>query len=278
MAEKKKEVEVSKEELIEESAEKLKKAKAEDEAREEYTKKLSEERIQLLRSKQGLETDNSLQPKEKEKIQYTTKQKISNFFYHYKLTVIVIAFVVILGGYLVYEAVTTVHPDINVMVILNDEKMEDDTEKIGELMTPYCSDYNNDKKTIVRVDYVPSYTTDDSTTDMYVNQASQARIIAEFQNSNVAMMIIDKESIDYLGITEGIFEDMREYYPDDENATEYGYKITGTTIAKDIGYADMPDDYYISIRVPKSGFGLDYDEFVARNKQAFDILNELIQK
>lgn len=249
------------------------KAKREEKARGSYQKKLQNERVQLLRAKQGI----SEQPDEKqadeqqaELVKYTFKQKLSNFVYHHKIGIIAAVIIIPIAAFLTYDLLSNVQPDITVMVVTQDPVLEATTEKLAEILTPYCEDYNGDGKTVVSVLYAPTFTDETSDAEMYAGQATQARVIAEFQSDNVVMMISNDAAIKHLGIEEGIFEDMTAMYPDDENATEVGYNLLGTKLYEQLGYTEKPEGLYMSLRIPKSGFGLNYEKFTENYDNAVE--------
>ncbi len=263
-----------KEALEAESKAAEKKARVEQKSRESYQKKLQNERVQLLRAKQGI----SEQPDEKqvnsrqaEQVKYTFKQKLSNFVYHYKIGIIAAIIIIPIAAFLTYDILSKENPDITIMVVAQDSVLEASTEKLAEILTPYCDDYNGDGKTVVSVLYAPTYTDETSDAEMYSGQATQARVIAEFQSDNVVMMISSDAAIKHLGIEEGIFEDMTAMYPDDENATEVGYNLLGTKLYEQLGYTEKPEGLYMSLRIPKSGFGLNYEKFTENYDNALKV-------
>ena len=89
----------------EEEKERKRQAAAEEAAyhsREEYAKELTEEKIDLIRLKQGVitESDKVFRAEEPQK-QYTLWQKIGNWFYHSKWWLGIAVFVVLVAAFLV---------------------------------------------------------------------------------------------------------------------------------------------------------------------------------
>ena len=86
--------------------------------REEYAKELAEEKVDLIRLKQGVisDSDKIFRDEEPEK-HYTVLQKIGNWFYHSKWWLGIAAFVVLLTAFLVYDYVTREDPDLRVMLL-----------------------------------------------------------------------------------------------------------------------------------------------------------------
>ena len=70
---------------------------------------------------------------------------------------------------------------------------------------------------------------------------------------------------------DGVLADMREIYPDDENATKLGYMLSGTNFAEDIKYTAMSDDLFIGFRVPVSGLGANEERFQKNYESALKL-------
>ena len=93
-------------------------AEAAEHSREEYAKELAEEKVDLIRLKQGVITDSDKvfrsddAPKE-----YTLWQRIGNWFYHAKWWLGIAVFFVLLGAFLIYDYVTRENPDFRILVL-----------------------------------------------------------------------------------------------------------------------------------------------------------------
>lgn len=228
------------------------KAEREQQARESYAKKLDEDRIALMKAKQGVVSeDEAFEQEPVPEKKYTLKERVSNFFYHNKIYVIIGVLGAGLVSFLLYDILSKVNPDITVMIIKQDDFLMNNTEAVAEALEKYCMDYNNDGKIKVEVIYSPATTEDKNPVDVYSNQAYQTRLVAEFQAETVIMFIADEETCENLGIEGGtVTADLSELYPDDESAGKLGYMLSGTNLAEQIGYKDMPDSYFIGFRKP----------------------------
>ena len=250
------------ERLKQESEQEARRAEQERHDRENYAAKLRQERLELLKLKQGVISEEDIPKEEKVEKHYTVSQKIGNFFYHNKLYIIIGTLFAALAIFLIYDVVSTVRPDVAVMIIAEDEEFEYITGNIQKVLERYCKDCNGDGKIYVRVSYLPAVVEEFS----YTDQANSTKLMAEFQAGDSIVVIADYEVCEAMGITEGVLADMTEFFPDDENAAELGYMLKGTSFAEDIGYENLADDLFISFRLPKSGFGVDEEEF----RQNFD--------
>lgn len=261
------------EEMKREAELEAQRAERERRQRESYEAKLRQERLELLKLKQGVIAEEDVVYEKEPEKHYTVWQKIGNFFYHNKVYLIFGTLLAALAAFLIYDYVSTVRPDAVVMIIASDGEFNFITEDISEFLGQYCADNNGDGKVSVRVSYLPAAPSEDSVS-MYYQQADQTKLMAEFQGTEAIMVMGDYEACEVLGITEGVFADMSEYFPDDENVTELGYMLSGTDFAKDIGYEDMADNIFLGFRQPKKGgFGTSEKDF----RENFDNAVELWQ-
>ncbi len=247
-------------------------AEKERKARDAYAEKLRQDKLELLKLKQGVITEDQLPHEEKEEKHYTVWEKIGNFFYHNKMYIIFGTLFAALVVFLAYDIFSTVHPDAAVMIIAENDDFAYITEDIESVLERYCPDYNGDGKIFIRVSYMPAESEEVS----YYNQSQRTKLIAEFQAGDSIIVIGNKNACELTNITEGVLADMREIYPDDENAFEYGYMLDGTSFAEDIGYEQLPDDLFIAFRVPQDGFGVDEDEFTRNYENALEIWDNYI--
>lgn len=229
------------------------KAERERKERNAYAEKLRQERLELLKLKQGVISEDDVPKEEAVVKQYTLKEKIGNFFYHNKMYIIMFAVAASIMGFLIYDLVTKVDPDVTIMFVAVDPEFSLYTEEMENVLVRYCEDYNGDGKVKVRVSYIPA-NTDMTGINAQYNQADRTKIIAEFQGPDSIIVINDEEACKVLDIAgSDVFADLTEYYPDDENAGTWGYNLSATNIAEDIGYSEMPDNLTLSFRSPRSG-------------------------
>ncbi len=250
------------EELKRESELEAARAERERKARDEYAEKLRQEKLELLKLKQGIISEEDIPKEEKVEKQYTVGEKVSNFFYHNKMYIIFISLIVIILGFLAFDMLTNVKPDVSVMFIATDYNVTFMTSKMEDVLEQYCEDYNGDGEVYVRVSYLPAIVdTTGGQSGLYYQQADQTKLVAEFQAADSIIIIADYDSCEEIGIAEGVLADLSETYPDDENVSELGYMLNGTSFAEDIGYDGLADNLFIGFRKPVSGFGVSEEKF-----------------
>ncbi|MGN0667243.1 MAG: hypothetical protein ACI4KF_12050 [Huintestinicola sp.] len=227
-------------------------AKREQEQRKAYEDKLRREKLELIKLKQGVISEEDIPKEEKEEKHYTIWQKIGNFFYHNKLYLLIGTCIASIVIFLVYDAVSREKPDITSMYIATDVNMEYYLSEATEKWADCIEDHNGDGKNIARMYYVPVGYADESVASLYYAQGDRTKLIAEFQSGDTIMIVGDKQSFAELGVLEGVFADAREIFPDDPYAEELGYRLAGTDFKELIGYPEMDDSQiYVCFRKPK---------------------------
>lgn len=274
------------EELEAEAEREKERAEKERRERERYEKKLERDRIELMKLKQGILSDEDI-PHEAEPVkEYTAWEKIGNFFYHNKMPLIVGAVIVLLAVFLIRDVVTNKKPDVAIMIMASDSELDFRTGDIEKLLEPYCEDFNGDGEVYVRVSYLPAVYSDDNL-DAYFNQSAQTKLMAEFQSGDSIIVIADADTCHTVGIdtvsengnpVDPILVDMRTIYPDDENCTELGYMLSGTSFAEDIKYTAMSDSLFIGFRLPREALGVNMEKFTANYNNALKLWDNYLSK
>lgn len=220
--------------------------KAEQE-RKAYEEQLRQERLELIRLKQGvIEESETIHEEQEEKRRYTIWQKIGNFFYHNKWWMGIACFFVALTGFLVYQVVTTVHPDMIVLLLIDDDELNYTCrDNISELFAQYIDDKNGDGEVVVDVYYIP---TSDDTAEMDAYTGDHTKLIAEFQISEAVLVISDEAADTYI-VPDSTLYSLEEDFGQYEETEDMRFYLSGTDFAKDIGW-DKPlgKDVYIGIR------------------------------
>lgn len=274
------------EELEAEAEREKERAEKERLERERYEKKLERDRIELMKLKQGIISDEDI-PHEAEPVkEYTAWEKIGNFFYHNKMPLIIGAVIVLLAVFLIRDVVTNKKPDVAIMIMASDSELDFRTGDIEKLLEPYCEDFNGDGEVYVRVSYLPAVYSDDNL-DAYFNQSAQTKLMAEFQSGDSIIVIADADTCHTVGIdtvsengnpVDPILVDMRTIYPDDKNCIELGYMLSGTNFAEDIKYTAMSDSLFIGFRLPREALGVNMEKFTANYNNALKLWDNYLNK
>lgn len=245
--------------------------------REQYAQKLAQDKIELMKLKQGIISEDDIPKEEKVEKEYTAFEKIGNFFYHNKLYIVIVTFIVVLGAFLIYDMATQKQPDVSVMILAEDSEFYFRTTDIQKLFEPYCKDYNEDGVVFVRVSYLPAVVDNSDPSELYYAQADQTKLVAEFQSENSIIVIADEYTCEVVKINDGVLKDMREVYPDDENAVELGYMLKGTSFAEDIKYSAISEELFIGFRIPTEGLVVNEEKFTANYNNAIEMWNNYLE-
>ncbi|MDE5577904.1 MAG: hypothetical protein K2J11_11010 [Oscillospiraceae bacterium] len=265
------------EELKRQSELEAARAERERKERDRYAEKLRQEKLELLKLKQGVISEEDIPTEVKAERHYTVWERVSNFFYHNKMYIIIGTAIFLILAFLVYDLVTRVKPDVTVMIIARDDSFQFYTESIEQLLERYCEDYNGDGKVDVRVFYAPAVM-GESQNDLYLRQSDQTKLVAEFQSGDTVIIIADKEACEEIGVTEGVFSDLSKDFPDDKNVTELGYMLSGTSLSEDIEYSALSDDLFAAFREPHGGIGINEEKFRTNYEHAVELWNNYITK
>lgn len=242
-----------------------------------YQNKLRQEKIELMKLKSGIISEDDIPKEEVVEKHYTIPQKIGNFFYHNKAYLIFGALLAMIAGMLIYDFVSRERPDMTILYIHGDFEVQFLTKNAGEIFEPYCDDVNGDGEVLVNVYYIPVEYDDGTTVGMETVQADRTKLVAEFQAGEAIMVIGSQENYEMMGIDNAeILTDMSTVYPDDENAQTFGYKLSATTFEDALGI-DLPDDeLYISFRTPRKLMGTNYENMEKNYKQALEVFDRYI--
>jgi hypothetical protein len=228
----------------------------------EHDRKLQRERLELLKIKAGTASASAaaeFKAPEEPKKHYSIPKRIESFFYLYKTYIIFFGAFLFIAGFLIYDALTVVKPDIKIGIITADPSFYTREEDIAAALTPYCPDFNNDGKRSVSVLYFAGPVPEGEIPDT-AQTADVIKLSNEFQKDELVMVIIDYDMIEKMEITDNLLADGTLLFQGDPNAEYYGYSISGTDFSEVIGYPEMGGDFVAAFRIPKEGFG-DFDVF-----------------
>ena len=255
-----------------ERAEREKRQLAEKAAQEAYERRLRKERIELMQLKQGVVQDPKLVKSQVKEVRvYTPKEKISNFFYHNKLYIILVTVLAAIAILFIHDMVTAIRPDANVMIICTDA-LGYKTEEMQQLFESIGIDYNEDGEISIPVTYSPS--DDAASDDPTIYQANVTKLVGEIQ-VNDSLMLIGKEAdfkrldmMDYL-------VDFKELYPNQEWAGEMGIQLSKTGLSEKVGLASISDELYLCVQKVSDGSN---EKTRLKHENALAVVDKFVQE
>lgn len=227
--------------------------------REEYEKKLYQEKVELLRKKQGVSDDESEEIVDNIQREYSIRQKIGNFFYHNKWWLLLGSIFVAIFAYLIYDTVTATKYDMQILLISCDNGLYANQEKLLELFEKNCEDVNGDGEVNVAMLYYAPGTEAINNSIYYTNESALA---AQFKMGDTIVVIADPTLDDTIYPQETLVD--LEKYIESENITSYGYYVNDTAFAQICGLEELAyEDMYIGLR--KVTQGVSYEEEMQEN-------------
>ncbi len=239
-----------KERAQEEEAERLRQEKLREQERierEEYEKRLRQERIELMKLKSGVISEPELvAPEKKEEKVYTFSEKVSNFFYHNKLYIIITTIVVALAAFFIYDIATAENPDANVLIIYSDDQLALKTSELQGIFEKYAEDRNGDGKVLVSVQYTPI--DDSASSDPQTYQANTTKLIGEIQANDSLIVIGNTSTLEKIGLKEYCV-DFSAIYPNNPAAQKIGIELSKTKLGEKLGLSSpLSDDAYLCVQ------------------------------
>lgn len=220
----------------------------EEAERKAYEEQIRRERLELMRLKQGVIAESeTIHEEHEEEKHYTFAQKVSNFFYHNKWWLGIACFFVAVGGFLTWQVVTTVHPDMIVLLLVDDDLLNAvSNAAISDVFEQYIEDENGDGKVVVDVYYIPA---SDTTADQSGYTGDSTKLFAEFQIGEACIVISD-EGADQFIVPDSTLYNLEDDFGQYAETEDMRFYLSGTQFAEDIGWTEEPldKDIYIGIR------------------------------
>lgn len=245
---------------------------AEEERRIAYEKQLREERLELIRLKQGvIEESETIHEEQEEQKKYTIRQKISNFFYHNKWWMGIGCFFVFVVGFLIYSTVTTVRADLVVLLVSDDDAFNAQcSSRIEETFEQYIADENGDGEISVDVYYIPA---SEASAQMSGFTGDSTKLFAEFQMGESLIVISDLDADAFI-VPDSTLEELEPYFGEYAQTEAFRFYLSDTDFAEAVGWEETLDtDIYIGIRKVKDTFS-----FKDAMQENYDIAFPALQK
>ena len=248
----------------------------------------NDDKRELLKLKQGLieESETIKELPHEENINYEVKgagKKIANFFYHYKIHIVLITFFVAVAAFLTYSVLSREKADIRVLVFGENPDTTaslffkiNDFETAFEQYTP-----NFDKNGYTHVEIFSMNMNPQQDSNYYM--ANQAKLFGELKSGIAQLYAADRSSLkSIIGEQKEsqAFVDLSALYPDDPNVVDnYYYKIKGSSFADALMYMEgCPDDLYIAIRSSDfQGVNAYDDEMAENHRRALEVFDNIVK-
>lgn len=218
--------------------------------KEEYDRRILEEKKELMRLKQGIIEESETiteQPDEPEEVKRSLGQKISSFFYLNKWWLAIVAVFVSITGVLVYSHFSSTSPDVAVMYVQYNYDVGE-APGFQEYIQSFTEDFNDDGKTVASVYFLPY------SDNMYANYqlGVDGKMSAQFQAGEAVIVFGGEKLSQYLAPEEDFLVNLEEMFPDNPHIDKCRFMLKGTKFAERIGVEEqyITDDLYLAIRKP----------------------------
>lgn len=241
---------------------------------EEYDKKIREERIELMRLKQGvIEESETIHEEHPEEIKLSFWKKITNFFYHNKWWLFLAVFFVALASYLAYTYIMRPNPDMIVLVLCDNDAIGNSAQ-FEDYLETFAEDFNGNGEVKVSTYYIPY---SDNSYSNY-QTGNETKLTTEMQSAD-AVIVVGGSNINPVLDPENTLVNLSEIYPDNIQVRSYGFFLKNTEFAERIGIdpEEITNDLYIGIRKPRNLLYSDEEEMQATYDRDFPILEKIIE-
>ncbi len=249
-------------------------AEREKKKREEYEKQLQNERIELMRMKQGLiDESETIKEEQPEEIKLSFPKKIGNFFFHNKWWLGIGAFFVFLISFLLYDLLSKPNPDMVILMLCPNESVSSSVY-LESYFSELGVDSNKNGKVLVSVYYIP-YSDDE-----YQNYTKGVtnKLTTFLNNADGVVIIGDKTTVTDLLVPEDSLVDLSKIYPDNPHVKDYYFYLKDTAFAQRLGIPDseIPDDMYFAIRKPKDIINSSKEDMQETYDKDFPVFDNIV--
>ncbi len=202
---------------------------------------------------------------------YKSKFKIvawfKNYWYYYKIPVIITACVLIMAVWFIVDQVTRVDDDFRLCIVTDAALVTDQYEPLLEAVKPYVSDFNGDRKVALGTQYInlAKNPADE------IQMTAYEQIVTIFYDQAVSIMLLDDFTFEYLYKSGGL--DTLAEHGVTGGMDEYRIPIAGTSFTSYSPTLDKMENLYLVFRVcPEADAGK------ARVADNYAAMAQLMQK
>lgn len=262
--------------LEEQQAEVEKEAALREKKRQEaYDRRIRDEKLELLRLKQGLiEESETIHEEHEEKTKLSLWKKITNFFYHNKWWLGIGTIIACISGFLIYDYVTKPRPDLVVLLIADNEEIGTYSD-LKDYITGFTEDTNKNGKKLASVYYIPY---SENTFRNYSN-GSDNKLSIELQSADSVIVIGDAKFDELIGEKDTeIFCDLEELFPGNPHVKGCRFMLEFTPFAERIGIdKEYTKGVYLALRKPKGLLYCTKKDMEKRYEKDFPAFERMIE-
>lgn len=189
----------------------------------------------------------------------TFKQKIENFWYHYKWHTIITVFFIITGLVCLVQCSTKEKPDDKALLYVNQNLLDNAANDLSDRLGEYIEDYNGNGEVLYRVNNV-SYNSNNLAGVNY-SVTNSEKLLSALATAEYVLYIVDEHGYDYLSDNSTEVFESYDFCPD-KNGTAWNWK--GSSLQQSLADSGLPENLYFCIRKVNG-------TMVEKNKNANDL-------
>ena len=246
-------------------------------AREEYAKELQEDKVDLIRLKQGVITDSDKVFREEEpEKHYTVLQRIGNWFYHAKWWLGIATFLTLLVAFLVYDYLSREDPDLRLLILSANTDLYSQSTEMCDVLEQDCEDYNGNGEVLMQCIYIPVSKVTMEESGNY-SASYNTQVMVQFQTSTSMLVLTDADAEAYLSPDE-VFADLEALYPDCPYVKGCRLFIEDTNFGELCGFSGtFNPGSYLALRTPVENLNsLEENEEVYQHAKA--LLDKIVPR
>lgn len=233
-------------------------AKGKRETDEERAARDREERIALLKMKQGLIEESEIIPETGygEPLKENVLQRLSSFVYRNKVFVILGVFFAVIAAVIIYQFATHEKEDLHVLLVAYDENstMMFYSESIAEALEQYCPDFDGNGRVHVTVNFINRSR---SAGGSQYDDIQRQRLTSELEYGTAMLIITDEGFVESVNFEDkskdeqamrSFFLPQTDKFGEDELFCGVGIRANKTKLPGKAEWKDCPDNVIIAVR------------------------------
>lgn len=250
------------------------------ETAEQKAARQRQERIDLLKMKQGIIEESDVIPQEEHTEVPAPRggKRLSNFIYRNKPFIVVALILIFVAGLGIYQYITRERVDLYVLAVARTEDCQIGlkADDLKTALEKYCPDYDGNGVQNVEVDFV-QLDFDDPENQIQVTEIEKFR--SHLKISRAQLVITESEMLDYLKVNnypENFFVENPAEVSEDLLVDNVGIPLNRTDLARSSGWQDCPDNVMLFVRDEAYNDKSNAKANVERRERAVEVLKNIV--
>lgn len=203
----------------------------------------------------------------------TFRQRIENYWYHYKWHTIIAVFFIVTFIVCLVQCSLKEKPDDCALLYINQNLTDNAANELSVLLGEYIGDYNDNGEVLYRVNNV-SYSKESTVNPNYAVTNSQ-KLLAAVTTADYVLYIVDEHGYGYLMSDETRLFETYDFMPD-KDGTAWNWR--GSRLWTQMREYGLPDDLYFCIRRLSDTIAEKDPDAAQLQKQAEMLVQKLIEE